>query len=71
MNIFWAASVLLVWVNPKFGREHQLRKPHSRALWDMGRIAAEGLGNSAIATVVISMLPVLSLLEKCEIDIVE
>lgn len=61
--IFWVASLLLVWVDPKLGREHGAieRKPYSRALWDMGRIAAKGFTGSAIAAVAISMIPLLEL----------
>lgn len=71
--IFWVASLLLVWVDPKFGREHGAmeRKPYSRVLWDMGRIAAKGLAGSAIATVAISMIPVMMILEKFGIDLLE
>lgn len=71
--IFWVASVLLVWVNPKFGTELGAieRKPYSRAPWDMGRIAAKGLANSAIATFAISIIPLMMILEKYGIDLLE
>ena len=68
--IFWAATVLLVWVSTDFARPfgEMKRKPWSRAPRDIARLASSALLNSVITILIVFMYPVLFILDRLGID---